>query len=383
METLPEVEYAFAMTDLEIKSHNYYLISLSEKLKDSSKAIFLNESDKLIKAYLSKENEIEILNKKYLTEYQSAINAYDNDICLCGSDLKKATGIYGQYWDCINKSNSKKTHKNYMSYKENNYPKPKLYTSDIAKSYLSDIIRENGYKGKLNAKALLSFYLSKGMPDLKEKYLNKSSSDQINTYANVKSISDAFEKECLELLKPLYTFVKPQFHIKYKFKGGKPNQVAKLDILCSNKKEVVIYECKTNNHDMDQEQMLKYIALIKHINKTDRPVLFYYLIDNERNSDGFYIIDKRKMWLEKGIYYGYPKCCIDSFMNRNKDVIQTKVSFNTGFIPCIDCSKKLKKPRDIDLIIKNRKCQTIFPCGDSDYSELHQQNVPKYYLNTN
>ncbi len=63
-----------------------------------------------------------------------------------------------------------------------------------------------------------------------------------------------------------------------------------------------------------------------------------------------------------GEYYGYPKCCIDSFKRREKSEIQVNVGRNTGFIPCIVCATKVyNKEITLEDLIKNRKCETVFP----------------------
>ena len=71
-----------------------------------------------------------------------------------------------------------------------------------------------------------------------------------------------------------------------------------------------------------------------------------------------------------GLYYGYPKCCINDFVirlhnNQQSEPIQELAGMYTGFSPCMKCSEKiiLKKlsPHDI---IENRSCKTEFPFDD-------------------
>ena len=51
---------------------------------------------------------------------------------------------------------------------------------------------------------------------------------------------------------------------------------------------------------------------------------------------------KKKHWIETGIYYGYPKCCIVDFCVRGYKMTkeQEQVHKNIGFVPCPKCSKK-------------------------------------------
>lgn len=68
-----------------------------------------------------------------------------------------------------------------------------------------------------------------------------------------------------------------------------------------------------------------------------------------------------------GIYYGYPKCCINSYISHHYNEksfthIQMCVSGGTGFIPCLRHAQDLcKQNSNISNIIGNRKCPLTFP----------------------
>ena len=67
-----------------------------------------------------------------------------------------------------------------------------------------------------------------------------------------------------------------------------------------------------------------------------------------------------------GIYYGYPKCCIEYFISnvdkKNKDNIM--VANDTGFIPCDNHTELImKKKLKLNDLIMYRKCKTAFPCS--------------------
>jgi hypothetical protein len=74
-----------------------------------------------------------------------------------------------------------------------------------------------------------------------------------------------------------------------------------------------------------------------------------------------------------GIYYGYPTCCILSFItekprgpriSRN----QIKVSQRTGFIPCSYCTWKImSKQCKLEDLITNRVCETPFPISTNKF----------------
>lgn len=71
-------------------------------------------------------------------------------------------------------------------------------------------------------------------------------------------------------------------------------------------------------------------------------------------------------WIDNGLYYGYPKCCIDSFCKSNGKLTkeQNDVHKNNGFIPCQKCSEKiLAGEATLENLITNRVCKKVFPNG--------------------
>jgi hypothetical protein len=68
-----------------------------------------------------------------------------------------------------------------------------------------------------------------------------------------------------------------------------------------------------------------------------------------------------------GIFYGYPECCIDSFLKvpsseRTRD--QRRAHKNNGFIPCHNCSVKIINGEiTLEGLITNRVCRNRFPIG--------------------
>jgi len=76
--------------------------------------------------------------------------------------------------------------------------------------------------------------------------------------------------------------------------------------------------------------------------------------------------------ISRGIYYGYPQCCIDWFVQNIEvpfpDIAelnekQEAVHNGTGFIPCPACAELVTKETLFSLI-SNRQCKTDFPVGD-------------------
>jgi hypothetical protein len=72
---------------------------------------------------------------------------------------------------------------------------------------------------------------------------------------------------------------------------------------------------------------------------------------------------QRPRFIILGKYYGYPSCCIDSFViNTPKTHIQQFVHKGLGFIPCNSCATKIMNGENtIEELIKNRICRIPFP----------------------
>jgi hypothetical protein len=64
-----------------------------------------------------------------------------------------------------------------------------------------------------------------------------------------------------------------------------------------------------------------------------------------------------------GKYYGYPKCCIDSFiLDIKRTRNQRYVHKGLGFIPCNNCATKIMNGENtIEQLIKNRIFSKEFP----------------------
>lgn len=78
------------------------------------------------------------------------------------------------------------------------------------------------------------------------------------------------------------------------------------------------------------------------------------MMRNQKTKDRYELLGK---------YYGYPKCCIDSFIIDTKRTrCQTSAHKGLGFIPCNNCATKIMNGENtIEQLIKNRICSKIFP----------------------
>lgn len=69
-----------------------------------------------------------------------------------------------------------------------------------------------------------------------------------------------------------------------------------------------------------------------------------------------------------GLYYGYPKCCIVSFIRDRYSMGflmrgERRLS-GTGFVPCADCSARYTDLELIARINANRGCPKPFPVSE-------------------
>lgn len=80
-----------------------------------------------------------------------------------------------------------------------------------------------------------------------------------------------------------------------------------------------------------------------------------------------------QQWRERGAYYGYPSCCVNSFVRRPfyKNYSEDEIKYSAaGFIPCKKHLKMIKQGKiQIKDLIKDRKCKTAFPIDDLDLKE--------------
>ncbi len=81
-----------------------------------------------------------------------------------------------------------------------------------------------------------------------------------------------------------------------------------------------------------------------------------------------------------GIFFGYPKCCIDFFIERTRAILDSTTKkefidaqyltpaqqqFHAGFIPCPECAETVDN-KTIKNLIKNRICSLEYPFGKNE-----------------
>ena len=105
--------------------------------------------------------------------------------------------------------------------------------------------------------------------------------------------------------------------------------------------------------DYTTDQHLWQYKLYKHIEELD-----------------FELTDEWKdQWRKLGTKYGYPACCIESFVARGLEeplFSQRTAGDGTGFIPCSAHAKQvLRKEITLESLIINRTATTLFPNSES------------------
>lgn len=78
--------------------------------------------------------------------------------------------------------------------------------------------------------------------------------------------------------------------------------------------------------------------------------------------------------VNRGLYFGYPQCCIMSFCNnqiadrKRPTERQFRAANGTGFVPCKACTEKILSGKiRLEQLIKNRECSVEFPHASSSH----------------
>jgi len=95
-----------------------------------------------------------------------------------------------------------------------------------------------------------------------------------------------------------------------------------------------------------------------------RDIMINTKSDEEEDYEDITIEELLPVWRENGKYYGYPTCCIEDLCDRGFDKEpspeQIKASSFSGFVPCVDCSKKVNEGLPLQSLITDRRCKTPF-----------------------
>jgi len=76
-------------------------------------------------------------------------------------------------------------------------------------------------------------------------------------------------------------------------------------------------------------------------------------------------VDRAKFFIEKGLLFGYPQCCILQFINRfptAAEGVSPEVHKYQGFIPCEEHTKQIEEGKiTLESLIVNRLYPENFP----------------------
>lgn len=261
-----------------------YFKKLNEKnriAKEKSVDTIYSNVQKFIDAYHRVDNLFyESVNQKR-EKYKEDVEKWEKKICLlCGSKMHWID-INEGFWSCKNYKDTKLGR--HTTYSKSHKVNPPYTGNSDAKRFLTIIIRELGFKGVVNNTDLYNFYQENELKCLYLKYMDGDMNNllEARTIANRKS--KEFEKKCTDELKLKFPKAIPQQGFWYETDTGKRGYCFS-DIICSNDKEVIIYECKTNNYDKKESQKDLYIEIMEFLlkqNKDTRTLRFEYLIENE------------------------------------------------------------------------------------------------------
>ncbi len=272
-----QLEYARKMTKKEVDDfYSFIKKKQDDKIEVAQKSLETH-ADELIREYHLFAKNIDIQYKGLKASVRKAREHFKNRTCECGLKLKEFTNSYNgqKFWGCPDYRNESVVHKAW-NYEPGEDFKP------LFKNWLTTIITNVGLRGKLHTKYLMIFYEANNLPDLQLEYVGLDSKELIDRYTNINKGSKAFELRQVEFLRNQWPNVIYQFPVKYKYVGEK-EACCFIDILCSNDDTICIYECKTSQYNIDNEQMTKYVDCIKYINdslKINKKLTIDYITEN-------------------------------------------------------------------------------------------------------
>ena len=231
-------------------------------------------------SYLEKRKKkiletFDIVVEKYQQEYdlqydriESYKNAYENDICTCGSPIRfvESHNFYG----CTNYTDKSQYHFNFLNkpFHEVEYylnREPYINTNQ----WVNEVRSLSDLDKSVSTSNVFQFLIENGKYDLSLIYCNRPTEDIVNRYKGAKKRSLAFEEEALQKLLSIYPNdkVNAQQAIKYKY-FDQQEKFAICDFIVTTNDKVIIYEAKLDSMYADEVQKEKYIDLVSYIIKS-------------------------------------------------------------------------------------------------------------------
>ncbi|SMC52585.1 hypothetical protein [Pedobacter nyackensis] len=268
-----EVDQFFKDTDSQrLRDYNKNL-GLLNRMKDK----IINEYHAIKSDYLKNQEEYQV---KFLQFRSKVLKLNEAKKCICGADVRLVSGPhFGDFWGCTEHMNYAVRHENYILRPD---ALPNFYEPSV-KGWPAQIRNRLGLSKSVSTGIIYNFILNNNLPDLSLHFEGVSELGSIYKIVDTRKKATAFELQQFKRLGFHYDKCVWQFSIKYKSLGVRGQKYAFPDIVCSDDRNVYIYECKTSKSDVNDYQKSLYIDLISKLLKDagdTRNVVFEYLFEH-------------------------------------------------------------------------------------------------------
>lgn len=262
-----EIEYAFLTEKPNFNKGKDYSLHYIELHKEE----IIREYNKFINLYKSQHHENALM-------HQRLQQSFANKTCInCGGKLRYIHGY--DFWGCVNYLDGKE-HRSFSG--EN--PEIKLDRVNVKTTWIIDVMKQSGIRGKVKSNILLNWLQDNGYPDPYQIYGYGKTIDHLNGWAIARERTTKLENAALFYLMDIYPKVLYQQCIAYKLKGKKETFCIP-DYIVSNDKEVRIVDAKLQT--TNDEQIALYVALVGFIMNGRK---------DKRKLTGAYIMDEVSDW---------------------------------------------------------------------------------------
>jgi hypothetical protein len=271
---MKKIEYAKMMTKDECDKFMQFLIDKNKNARELSCKLINDNKDEIINLYKSYCDRTLSEFNQAVIEYHKKTKAYEDNVCyVCGSKMRYISGY--DFWGCPNYKQGDVSHSTYKGFNPAYFPSEPNY-----KGWTTKMILNTRYKGLIKSIDLYNFIVN----EMKLEDLSLQEKKYINNYMMTKESTTDFEKTTYKKIKLEYDNVLYQPGFVYRYEREK-DKMCFMDILASNKIEVVIYECKSNRYEVNDNQKSLYINILQYLlNKANdkRIIKFEYVFENNR-----------------------------------------------------------------------------------------------------
>lgn len=260
-----QIEYAQLLTKKALEERINTIRAPKREKKNKAIPILEKNRDILITEYHKVEQRAIQEFKDRHNELRLQKNAFDKKECeYCQQPLRFVRNDYQDYYVCPEFRDGNQHSKFYVDLEERIQARLPWIKIRIEMDWLTNILKATALKGQIQASHLLQFLVENNYDDLREKYGLSSTGQLITNLTRTKQASTQEEKEIAAFLQPFFPKCIQQQGIRYKLQGEKEN-IAILDLIISDDKTVYLLEIKRNPHNIIQNQLPFYQALLQHI----------------------------------------------------------------------------------------------------------------------